>query len=252
MFPKFLICGLEHTGTTLISDLFRQLPGVDSGFECGVLLRSSPREFETLQPFANNMLKGWGITREQFAHCCDTDDFQEFYARLLPAATALDEGTTTIFDKTPRYLSELTAVLDRCDCPAVVSYKDPRAIVCSDFKRAKTEDFDAWYDEYAPQKLRYVESCYKEFVKHADNPRVTTVGLEELAMNSRATMERMFAHVGERFELGYAIIDTLRYANVKNRTVSADIAFEYVGKLPTGAQTRVMEDFGQFDAWVYT
>lgn len=252
MFPKFLICGLEHTGTTLISDLFRQLPGVDSGFECGVLLRSSPREFATLQPFAQNMLKGWGITAEQFAHCCDTNLFEEFYARLLSASTSLDDGTTAIFDKTPRYLSELTAVLGRCDCPAVVSYKDPRAMVCSDFKRAKTDDFDTWYESYAPTKIRYVESCYKEFIKHAADPRVTTVGLEELAMNSRATMERMFSHVGETFELGYAIIDKLRYVNVKNRTVSADIAFEYVGKLSKSEQDRIMEDFGRFDLWVYS
>lgn len=251
MSPKFLICGLEHTGTTLISDLFRQLPGVDSGFECGVLLRDSPAEFARLEPFASNMLKGWGITADQLAECCAAEDFDTFYTRLMAASTAIDAGTREIFDKTPRYLSELTAVLGRCDCPVVVSYKDPRAIVCSDYKRARTDDFDTWYDGYAKGKLRYVQTCYDEFSAHADNPRVTTVGLEELAMNSRATMERMFAHVGETFELGYAIIDTLRYVNVKNRTVSADIAFEYKGKLDLAAQDRIMEDFGRFEAWVY-
>lgn len=251
MFPKLLICGLEHTGTTLLSDLFRQLPGVDSGFECGVLLQSSPREFPNLQPFAQNMLEGWGITEEALSHCCETDKFEEFYRRLLSAATVLDADTTAIFDKTPRYLSKLSVVLERCDSPVVVSYKDPRASVCSDFKRAKTDNFDAWYDDYAPQKLRYVETCYNEFAKHADNPQVTTVGLEELAMNSRATMERMFAHAGEAFKLNYAIIDTLRYVNVKNRTVSADIAFEYVGKLSAEAQQRVLNDFGRFDMWIY-
>lgn len=251
MFPKLIICGLEHTGTTLISDLFRQLPGLDSGFECGVLLRSSPRDFPTLQPFAQNMLEGWGITQEDLNHCCATDQFAEFYRRLLAASTVLDVDTTAIFDKTPRYLSELSKVLERSDCPVVVSYKDPRASVCSDFKRAKIDDFDTWYDDYAPRKLRYVETCYKEFVSHAGNPRVTTVGLEELAMNSRATMERMFTHVGEAFQLNYAIIDTLRYVNVKNRTVSADIAFEYLGKLSIEAQQRILDDFGQFDMWVY-
>lgn len=251
MSPRFLICGLEHTGTTLISDLFRQVPGLDSGFECGALLRATPAEFANLQPFANNMLKGWGITPEALARCCAAPDFATFYARLQAAATVLDPGTQEIFDKTPRYLSQMSQVLTRCDCPAVVSYKDPRAIVCSDFKRAKTSDFNAWYDGYRRGKMRYVDVCYAEFMAHRDHPRITTVGLEELAMNARATMERMFAHVGLEFQLSYAIIDTLRYANTKNRTVSADIAFEYKGKLNAAAQARILEDFGQYEAWVY-
>lgn len=33
MQPTLVICGLEHTGTTLISELFRQIPHIDSGFE---------------------------------------------------------------------------------------------------------------------------------------------------------------------------------------------------------------------------
>lgn len=251
MNPRLLICGLEHTGTTLISDLFRQVPGLDSGFECGVLLRDTPAEFRTLQPFAGNMLKGWGITEADLDACCAEPGFDGFYARLMQVSTVLSADTTAIFDKTPRYLSDLTAVLGRSDCPVVVSYKDPRAIVFSDFKRAKTGDFNGWYDRYRSPKLRYVQNCYDEFIRHRDNPRVTTVGLEELAMNSRATMERMFAHAGESFRMSYAIIDTLRYENVKNRVVSADIAFEYVGRLPAAAQARVLEDFAHLDAWIY-
>lgn len=248
---KFLICGLEHTGTTLISDLFRQVPHLDSGFECGVLLRNSPTEFRHLEPFFSHMKAGWGLTDADLDGCCDAPDFPDFYARLMAASTTISSDTHAIFDKTPRYLSELTSVLRRCDCPVLISHKDPRAIVCSDFKRAQTADFDSWYDGYRQAKLRYVRTCYKEFITHAGSPRVATVGLEDLAMNARATMERMFAHVGETFNLGYAIIDTLRYANVRNRTVPADIAFEYKSKLSVAAQARIMEDFRQFDAWVY-
>lgn len=252
MVLKFLICGLEHTGTTLISDLFRQVPGLDSGFECGVLMDTTPAGFRDRQPFARNMLDGWGITQAQFEHCCAAPDFAEFYTRLLAASTVLDPGTTGIFDKTPRYLAHLDAVLARSDVPVVISHKDPRAIVCSDFKRAGTDDFDAWYDGYRAAKLRYVQGCYDQFIAHADMPRVTTVGLEDLAMNARATMERMFAHAGYPFELGYAIIDKMRYENVRNNTVSADIAFEYKTRLNQAAQDRIMADFSRFTAWVYT
>lgn len=242
---------MEHTGTTLISDLFRQVPGVDSGFECGVLLKGSPKEFQNLQPFAANMLAGWGITQEQLDDCCDTDDFEEFYNLLMKSSSSIADDTVEIFDKTPRYLSDLTKVLDRCECPVVVSHKDPRAIVCSDFKRAKTDDFHGWYSRYRSEKLLYARDCYNEFSKHLDNPRVAAVSLEDLAMNSRATMERMFEHAGEKFELGYAIIDNLRYENVKSRTVSPEIAFEYRRILDDSAQAAILKDFGQLDAWVY-
>ncbi|TVS07098.1 MAG: hypothetical protein EA413_01985, partial [Cyanobium sp. PLM2.Bin73] len=63
----FIICGLEHSGTTLGSDLFRQVPGCDSGFECGVLLCTTPRDFAGNQPFYQNMLAGWKITEGDLA-----------------------------------------------------------------------------------------------------------------------------------------------------------------------------------------
>jgi hypothetical protein len=248
---KFIICGLEHTGTTLISDLFRQMPSLDSGFECGVLLRDTPAEFREYEPFSTNILKGWEITKEQFNHCCDAVDFDGFYSRLQAASSAIDPETAHIFDKTPRYLSELSSVLKRCKCPVVVSFKDPRAIVCSDFKRATTDDFDTWYDGYYKPKLRYVTACYEQFQMHVDTPRVVAVGLENLAMNARNLMGDMFAHVGETFQIDYAIIDSIRYPNVRNKTVSADIVFEYKGILSQDNQARVLKDFAMFDAWIY-
>lgn len=252
MEPKIIICGMEHTGTTLISDLFRQVPGLDSGFECGVLLRENPVDFQTLEPFADNMTRGWGITREQLSECCDVEDHTEFYDRLVNCATVLPEGTTAIFDKTPRYLYALTAVLERSTAPVVISFKDPKAIVCSDFKRAKVDDFDAWYDDYMPKKRGYLKTCYKEFVANKDHERVVTIGLEDLAMNSRATMERMFAHVGEEFRLDYAIIRELRYENTRNHTVSADIAFEYLRHFDDAQCKRIETDFALAEDWFYT
>lgn len=249
---KFLICGLEHTGTTLVSELFRQVPGLDSGFECGVLLRDTVSEFLNLQPFARQMLVGWGITQEQLAFCCDAPDVGTFYERLLAESTVLAEGTTQIFDKTPRYLQCLGAVMKRVDVPLLVTYKDPRAIVCSDFKRAKGQDFDSWYEDYMPRKRHYVENCYNQFMRHRTSPRVETVRLEDLAMDARATMERMFAHVEERFRIDYSVIGTLRYKNVRSRTVSAEIAFEYKARLSPEAQKRVEKDFAQFDQWFYS
>ncbi len=140
------------------------MPGLDSGFECGVLLDATPDGFRDRQPFAQNMLHGWGITQGQFDQCCAALDFAELLhpAAGLPAPCSTP-GTNGIFDKTPRYLAALDPVLTRTDVPVVISYKDPRAIVCSDFKRAGTDDFAAWYDGYRTAKLDYVQACYDQF-----------------------------------------------------------------------------------------
>lgn len=251
MQPKFIICGMEHTGTTLISDLFRQVPGLDSGFECGVLLSDTPSEFKTVEPFAENMLDGWGITWDQLDECCAAPDHAGFYDCLTEHTTVLPEGTDAIFDKTPRYLSDLSRVLDRSDAPVVMSCKDPRAIVCSDFKRAKTKDFNGWYSDYMPRKRGYLKRCYTEYSANKDNPRVAVVPLEELAMNSRATMERMFAHVGLTFIMDYVIIRELRYENTRSRTVSADIAFEYTRHFNAHQCKRIEKDFALAEDWFY-
>lgn len=248
---RLIICGMEHTGTTLISDLFRQVPHLDSGFECGVLLGESPTQFSTIAPFPQNMLDGWGLTQNELETCCATKSFEEFYERLMSTARFLPEDTTNIFDKTPRYLSDLTNVIRRTTAPIVVSHKDPRAMVCSDFKRAQTDDFIGWYETYLPAKREYFEDCYREYSIHKNSTRVLTVGLEELAMNSRAKMEQMFAHIGEDFQLNYTIIKELRYDHTKSRTVSADIVFEYLSFLTPKHCALIEQDFSFGEDWFY-
>jgi hypothetical protein len=40
-----IMAGFEHSGTTMASELLRQHPVLDNGFEGGMLLKASPREF---------------------------------------------------------------------------------------------------------------------------------------------------------------------------------------------------------------
>ena len=76
MQPKlsFLICGLEHSGTTMASDLFREHPLVESGFECGVGLvhtdgqRSYPVE-SALKPAGGGSLQLCGGQRAVVCLC---------------------------------------------------------------------------------------------------------------------------------------------------------------------------------------
>ena len=79
---KFLVCGLEHSGTTMVSDLFREHPQVESGFECGVLLCEQPKDFLTYEPFCNHMYVGWKIDEQDFSYACEASSFKLFYQSI--------------------------------------------------------------------------------------------------------------------------------------------------------------------------
>lgn len=248
----FVICGLEHSGTTLISDLFRQVDGLDAGFEVGVLLAQTPSAFKTMDPFAQNMPAGWKISQADFLQCCDADDHRAFYERLKSASTQLLGDNTRIFDKTPRYLSRLDECLTRIDVPFIASYKDPRAAVHSDFKRADTKDFNAWYKDYMPRKRHYLRTCYRQYKAAKDtHDRVAFVSLEELALNARATMNRMFNHVGEEFSLDYVLLNGLRYSNTRSNAVSIPIAFSYLADFDKLHTDKIEKDFAELSDWFY-
>ncbi|NEP37811.1 MAG: sulfotransferase [Okeania sp. SIO2H7] len=162
MVLKFAICGLEHSGTTLLSDIFRQVPELDAGFEVGVLLGKSPKEFPNVQPFYKNMLSGWEITEEHLAAICNTNSFPEFYAGLEKKSKVLKPTAKNIFDKTPRYFARIFECYNKIEVPFIATYKDPRSLVFSDFKRTgKGKEFVVWYEEYKKPKLRYLGNIYK-------------------------------------------------------------------------------------------
>ncbi len=247
----FVICGVEHSGTTLVSDLFRQVPNVDSGFETGVLLASSPRSFPNEMPFADYILGGWAITQEELESCCDTESFAEFYNRLAAVSRSIEPGCPTLFDKTPRYFAELETCLRRADVPFVVTYKDPRAIVFSDYKRSGEANFDAWYKDYVEPKLGYMRVLYANFMNVAtQDDRVLGVSLESLCMEPRRTCEAMFAHCGQDFRLEYLLLKNLRYPHTRP-TITPSVPLEYRDALNARQLRRIKRHFKEFDAWFY-
>ncbi len=249
---KFVICGIEHSGTTLLSDLFRQVPQVDAGFEVGVLLGKSPRDLLTMQPFAKNILGGWKISQSDLEHCCNTDEFPEFYERLQARSGLLKKEATDLFDKTPRYLANLRACMRRMNVPFVALYKDPRAIVYSDFSRSKKADFDAWFNDYVPAKLTYMRNLYAEFEQvPAAGGRAMAISLEQICMEPRASCEAVFSHCGYEFKLDYFLLKNLRYAHTRSDSISAKIPFEYLEQFSSKQQGKISDAFRDFAKWYY-
>jgi len=192
----FVVCGLERSGTTLVSELFRQVPRVDAGFEIGVLLGGTPRDFLAIQPFSDNMLWNWGLTQDALAQCCDTDDFAAFYTKLLASSTVMRPGTAIIFDKTPRYLATLDDCMGKTPVPFIVTFKDPRSTVYSDFRASGAEDFDRWFEAYAPDKIGYMRLHYAQFerLRMANDQRALLVRLEDLCLQPGVICPRILAH----------------------------------------------------------
>ena len=246
-----IVCGMEHSGTTLVSDLLRQTGRFESGFECGVLLTNSPRQFPELEPFYGFMADGWAISPADLRRACDTDDFNEFYS-LLSTASPLIRADQKVFDKTPRYITQFDAVASRSNAPIIVIYKDPRASVFSDWKRSGVADFDAWFETYVDAKRNYMASCYRGYERaRAMTDRAVTLSLEALCFDSRRTCEQLFAHLRVPFSLQYMMLEDLRYANTKGAYVSPSIVMAYSKGLTVQQQQTVARAFADYQDWFY-
>ena len=250
---SFVICGLEHSGTTMVSELFRQIPGVDAGFESGALLCDSPRGLPWLTPYDDIMLWGWGIDRAALERCCDTHEFAVFYERLRQHATVLKPDTKTIFDKTPRYAAALAGCMAKIAVPFIVVYKDPRASVFSDHKAAGTPPFHPWFTAYVEEKRGYMRLHYAQFqrARRTEDARVCLVRLEDICLDTRRTCERMFAHAGYSFIPAYAALPAIRYANTRKGSVCAGIPFEYLSGFTPDERHRIKDEFAEFSDWFY-
>lgn len=253
MNPSFLICGIEHCGTTLLSDFFRQTPNFDSGFEVGVLLSETPRQFRSLEPFITNLRSGWGLKNEDLDEICDTDNFEDFYVRLWERSTVVDKEKHKLFDKTPRYLVKLDQVSQKGQYPILICYKDPRSIVASDFMRSKQPDFELWYQDYMPKKVRYMTQLYHNYILATEGkiPMCHSVALENLCLDTRNTLEGIFAFIGEPFDLSYLTLKGLRYGHTKSPYIASNIPFEYLHQLSSNQIIRIYDDFSRFSLWFY-
>ena len=251
---SFLICGLEHSGTTMASDLFREHPEVESGFECGVLLCENPKQFYTFTPFRNHMEVGWGITEEDLSYACQVESFESFYSRLFEQSDIVNaKKPKYVFDKTPRYITQLETVQSRLDLPAVVLIKDPRSLALSDFKRSgkSIEEIDEWYEIWKNPKRLYMRSAYKGYLHAWESERCQVVGLEDICFKARDTVASMFEFVQLEFSCEYLDLRSKRFGNTSGSSISVNSCMQFMSILPRHIQLKIENDFSEFDRWFY-
>jgi hypothetical protein len=249
--PAFVICGIEHSGTTLLSDVFRQVPGLGSGFETGVLLADSPASFRSLPVFAAEFGKNWGLGEADIAFICGAADFPAFYRRLAQRSGVLAPGVTRIFDKTPRYMLALGACLARSPAPFIVTFKDPRAVLHSAWSRAGRPPFMAWLDSVEAETLGYLGALYAQYRRERGNPRVLFLPLEALCLSAGESCARAFAHVGVAWDTGYLVLRETQYAPTYGRTIQVGQPFAYRREWAGEAMRAVETRFAALADWFH-
>lgn len=255
MLPKFVICGVEHSGTTLLSDIFRQVKGLDAGFEVGVLLCNTPREFRTFKPFIDQIPEGWGVKEEKLDYICDTDSFNDFYEMLYEESTVISKPCE-IFDKTPRYAWGIEKCLNNFDKKYIFTYKDPRALVWSNYKRYRMDlSLEQWGVEYLSTAKKYWMTIYENYKKIKEkkigNDNILTVSLEEITLNTKQTIKNIFAFIDLPFSIDYLFLKNLRYPHTKADYISVKITFEYKLYLKKSQIQLIEKELSELKEWFY-
>lgn len=233
-FPvRALICGYEKSGTTLLNEILRRHPRLDSGFEGGMLLGDSPRDFPGIQPYFAYFRQKWRLSREDMEQICDTDDWATCYRRIRDLSPVIADKNCELFDKTPIYMKQLSEVLARVPgVPCVVNVRDPRALMLSWARwSGHSEDPELYIRQnlanYCQRYLDYARGYHAALPRYGD--RIYLNRFESLCLEPQPQLEKIFDFLGLCFEPDFLHFSSEYF--VYGNTVSTDYLFPYQGVL---------------------
>lgn len=253
--PSILLCGYERGGTTLLSQIFRE-NGFVGGFEVGVLLCKSPRDFLSYKPYVDMLRPGWKLgNRITLDELCSSD-FEHFYHGLISTAFPKRKRAPA-FDKTPIYMSRLGYALSRTEFlnKAVVITRDPRAVFVSWSKRALADDASPQQvNRHVESKLKYYSARYLDYfygcIAHRQAANVHFVAYEDLCLNQQSSVEAL----GE-FNGGapFALTEmSHNYKNIYGNTISTENVQEYSRFLSPDTQRKVLQSTQNASPFFYS
>jgi Sulfotransferase family len=248
---KAIVCGYEKSGTTLINEILRRHPELDSGFEGGFLMASSPRQFQQIKPYYGFFRTKWRLSREDMAHICDTDDWQTCYERARALSPIIENKQAWLFDKTPRYMLMLDEVLTRMpQVPCVVSVRDPRALMHSWARWSGHPDDPepfllAHLDEYTQRFLSYARGYQDALANHGQ--RILLSQFETLCQHPEEAMRAIFEFIGMDFDPAYLSFNSEHF--VYGNTVSVDYLCAYRQHLSDATCREILHRTGEFSQW---
>ncbi|GAB6905563.1 conserved hypothetical protein [Desulfosarcina cetonica] len=200
---KAIVCGYERGGTTLINELLRAHPELDSGFECGFLLATSPRDYlnPEFNEFNGSLIRnGWKITQEELVdYICTSDSWSTAYRRLREKSRVISDKSVLLFDKTPKYLLHLDSVLEKVPgVPCIVIAKEAKGVIWSWIKRSHlTREAAIESDQLFAYANRYVSyfNGYKRAMRLYSD-RILLIHYDRLCLQPHREVKRIFDFLG--------------------------------------------------------
>lgn len=252
LFPLYaILCGLEKSGTTVLSEVLRRHPELDSGHEVGVLLAPTPRDFPGIQPYFSYFQKTWKLSRDEALACCDTDDIRTFYLRARQASSVIANKRAAIFDKTPRYMKYLPDVLDKVPgLPCIVNVRDPRAVMHSWACWSGHKDAPGvWLEQnFESNRDRYLS--YARGYRDAELTRKHRLFLnrfEIMTLEPEQTLSSIFEFLGLSFDRSFMYFESEHF--VYGNTISSDYLFPYRKDFTSHLCDRILEATAEFSGW---
>gem|GEM_PF-2896300 len=226
--PEVVLCGYERGGTTLLSEIFRQ-NGFRSGFEVGVLMCESPKDFENYYPYNKNMIALWdNLDEESFKAACKEQSFESFYTNIFDTSFPRVTVNEKFYDKTPIYMSELGRVLSRTEFvnKAIVITRDPRSVFVSWSKRQVEKNNIEEYikkniDVLVRRYLKYFIGC----ITHRNNPNVKFVSFEDLCLDVHQHLDIIGTFIEGKKWKNFG--SEPKYSNVTNKNINIAKLNEY-------------------------
>ena len=246
-----VICGYEKSGTTLLNEILRRHPNLDSGFECGFLLCDSPRDFPKLQPYSGFFKKYWQMSSLDLTYMCDTDNWDECYRRARERSALIQNKSTDLFDKTPKYMLHLTEVLNKVpSIPCIINVRDPRSLMLSWARwSGHTEDAEEWIkdqlESYLDRYLSYANGYTRALESHRE--RMLLVQFEKLCREPDRYIREIFEFVGLEFQKEYLYFSSDYF--VYGNTVSKDYLCPYKECLSLELCESILEGTHRYSQW---
>ncbi len=250
-----LVCGYERGGTTLLSEILRQHPELDSGFECGFLLVEKISDFPLLEPYSTIVKRSWKLTDNSLNQICQADSCFDVYKRLVKRSSILETKSGWMFDKTPKYMQVLSSVLGKVPgIPCIVIVRDPRAVLWSWAKRAKLTR-KKWIENRLERSCeRYLSYArgYKKAMMDGFNRQILLVRYEELCINPVTEAEKFFNFLGLDFDQSYLSFDAgTRFYNVRGDGISAQYLSDYKNNFSEYTCQKIMDLTEEAKEWFW-
>jgi hypothetical protein len=245
-----IVCGYERGGTTLVSEILRQHPKINSGFEGGLLFSDNPHDFRSLEPYVTSLKISWGVSDEDLKYICDGVDWQDVYKRLLEKSTKVD--SEYVFDKTPRYMEFLSDVLARVDVPCIAIVRDPRALFFSWAKRSGIS-IDDWSRLHLSAAIERYER-YGRGLQNAlvSNPQgILVVQYEFLCINPVIESEKIMKFIGVDFDPTFVQFASPQ-KNIHERNVSSKYISEYQHHFDDKVCRKIKSKLKKFEDWFWS